>query len=235
MTLLGAIMREEYRRTRSGRRVFSNYINKEADYCDPDILIKAIDPYSGYNIKNGLLLIDEIHLAAMGRRAMNRVNVNLSMALTQIRKANLQLAFTSNSPWLVDKNVNRSVNFFIEPRRLGRGDTFLYAVHDWQGAFTFRPRRDRQWPPKFSEYDFLTAHHGVSWVYDRYFDMNFIHSAYHDPKARELIQRDEWGAFGYDIREDPLLERMVMPGFAQESRPQPEEEPPLFEDIGARL
>lgn len=102
LTLLG------YWHYLNGETVYSNYpVNF------PHVKIDSIKVLE--NAKDGVVLLDEVHLIADSRTAMRRQNRISSIILLKSRKRKLRFYMTSQRPDLIDRRVRDQVTFWLYP------------------------------------------------------------------------------------------------------------------------
>ncbi len=199
MTAVGAAMAAGYERDGQGKRVYANYIHKLAHVCDPDLVAHLTNPL-GTNIRDGLLLIDEIQESAAARKSLTRVNVSMGMVLTQLRKLNLEAIVTTQNAAQIDRWVLWQIDYFVEAEMWWNGKGINLYVHDWHGNIMHQ-RKKRYWPPMKEEADWMIPLEGTQWVFGQYFDQQRVNTAYVDEEVRALLADKEWGRFGFDPQE----------------------------------
>ena len=199
LTGMGAQMATWYENEHYGRRVYANYINLLADKCDSNLVQNILNPF-GPVIRNGLLLIDELQEVANARKSLTRQNFNLNNFLTQIRKDNLECAFTTQNAAMIDKNVLWQIDTFVEAKQYYGGNVLLFAVHDWNNNI-IESRRKRYFPPMWHEADWYIGWANTRFLFDFYFDQQRVQSEYLDPEIREMLANREWKRFGHPTDE----------------------------------
>lgn len=162
MVMTALMMKRRYAQKRMPFSIFSNFWVEGADRVSPN-LIDELMQFPAW-ARDGLVLIDEASSAFPGRRSLSSVNVEFSQFLTQIRKRNLEVCFTTQFPQVLDYQVLLQVDLFIRCENLGL-DVGL-GIYDWWGQWTGRDYRKR-WPPEVDTQDwnrrYVNAHlvHGL--------------------------------------------------------------------------
>lgn len=218
MTYLAAVMQERYRRSGKPSRVFSNYWTSFADLSTPFIFDAMLDPsHPQYGrIQRGLLCVDEIQTAAASRRAMAGINLSVSGLLTQIRKRQLEVLFTTQFPQVLDQQVLIQTDLFLECSLVAGGRGVQVLVHDFWGQWTGNNER-KPWPPRASFADWTRTYWGTDKMFGHYDTDEFIVSMYMDQDKRAAIMEKEWEAHGHTITPweepevAPLTEEVIAP------------------------
>lgn len=123
--LLTALLREDYD---NGLNIFSNY-----SLFFPKPRFKGQLPPQKRTFKdivtmpeelrNASVGLDELHIGADSRQSMNKSNLILSKLITQMRKRNLDVYYTTQRLNSIDKRLRQQTDFFIMVER-------VYCSHD---------------------------------------------------------------------------------------------------------
>lgn len=146
--LYRALIKEAAKRSKSKEppaRIYTNYINRWADFYDPDMLKYAIEGWlpNGVRVKGGLLALDELQQGGDKRRWNSRVNLALSNDLVgQLRKRPLHLAWSTQMAHHLESRVLERTNLFIMVNRRPWTHSYKFAVYDFNGIYT-KPRKYR--------------------------------------------------------------------------------------------
>lgn len=150
MSATADIQRKRYIQHEVPHQIFSNYWLDFADRVSPYLVDDLVQfPEWG---RNAFICLDEIGATFPSRRSMAGVNVNFSNFLTQIRKRNCEVHFTTQFPQVLDGQLLMQVDLFIRCRAVER-DHFgrVLAVelecHDYWGQWTGNDSR-KPWPPR---------------------------------------------------------------------------------------
>lgn len=101
------------------------------------------------SLKGAVVGIEELPTWISSKRAMATSNILVDNWMQQLRKRNLRISFTQQSPYMpqgildqVDAIIYSHDLFFspwAEESNLARGTSFYYWIYDKSGAFTHRP------------------------------------------------------------------------------------------------
>ncbi len=150
MSATAQIQRKRYIAANVNQQIFSNYWLDFADLVTPYLVDELIQfPPWG---KNAFITLDEIGATFPSRRAMAGVSVNFATWMTQIRKRNCEIQFTTQFPQVLDGQILLQVDLFIRCRavrrdRAGHVLSVLLECHDYWGQWTGNDAR-KPWPPR---------------------------------------------------------------------------------------
>ena len=92
-----------------GCKIYSNYnLNFKHEKIDIKKLLTMDD-----DLQNAVILLDEIHIFIDSRESMRKKNRLISYFITQSRKRNLILMFTTQQMHQIDKRLRTNCNYFI--------------------------------------------------------------------------------------------------------------------------
>ncbi len=202
MSTLARIMQRRFVKFRTGGRVLTNYWldflrrdanNKPIDLYSPILIDEAIE-YPSW-LRNAYMVLDEIQTAATGRRSMSRTNVGLSTFATQIRHRNVEMAFTTQFPQVLDYQLLLQVDLFISVDVAARNEwgiptALTFHIHDYWGQWTGRNYRKR-WPPPDDEADSVRTLTGVSQLIGHYSTKQLIAPTFSPFRDRLMDEEDE--------------------------------------------
>jgi DNA replication protein DnaC len=121
-----------YKYYKSGSTIFANYgllfPHKDIDYEK----IKALD----VEFQNSVLCLDEIHVFIDSRSSMSKVNKVVSYLITQSRKRNIILMYSTQHIGQVDLRLRSNTDYFISCKQIEQHRK-LYIVQSlvtWSGA-----------------------------------------------------------------------------------------------------
>ena len=128
-TLLATAFAEHYRTTQKSN-IYANYgLNisytplRMQDIADCE-----------FDFSNSVLIIDEIHLFMDSRQSSTKKNRIISYFITQSRKRNIVLIYTTQQSHQIDKRLRSNTDYFIKCENLTPGvkeDMFIrWTIHD---------------------------------------------------------------------------------------------------------
>ncbi len=123
-TLSACMMAYQY--GEAGYNVLHNGCLKFGELVKLDMLIDL-------KYRDSVILIDEAHSAFDSRRAMTLLNVEASNFLTQRRKQNVHLLYTTHYPTLIDNRLYRQTNLTISCKTNDEGHNVHWFVTDDHG------------------------------------------------------------------------------------------------------
>jgi hypothetical protein len=202
MSTLALIMQRRFMRYRTGGRIMTNYWldflrrdsdNKPIDLYSPILIDEAIE-YPSW-LRNAYMVLDEIQTAATGRRSMSRTNVGLSAFATQIRHRNVEMAFTTQFPQVLDYQLLLQVDLFISVDVATRDEwgiptALTFYIHDYWGQWTGLNHRKR-WPPPDDEADRVRMLTGVRRLIGHYSTKQIIAPTFSPFRDRLIDDEDE--------------------------------------------
>lgn len=202
MSALALIMQRRFVRYRTGGRIMTNYWldflrrdsnGKPIDLYSPMLIDEAIE-YPTW-LRNAYMVLDEIQTAATGRRSMSRTNVGLSTFATQIRHRNVEMAFTTQFPQVLDYQLLLQVDLFISVDIAARDEwgiptALTLHIHDYWGQWTGRNYRKR-WPPPDDEADDVRTFSGVNQLIGRYSTKQIIAPSFSPFRDRLVDDEDD--------------------------------------------
>jgi len=206
MTLYVGLYRSLIRRRRKGKnktdaKIYTNYINRWADYYDPDMLQYALNGYlpNGEKVTGGLLALDEIQQGGDRRRWNSKVNMALSNDLVgQLRKRPLHLAWTAQMMHHIESRVLERTNLFVMVNRKPGTHLYRFAVYDYNGMYT-KPRKYRL-PLTGDDASWYFQWHGTPLVYQAYRHDQQVASLYGgEEEYRNMLHREEEARLGERI------------------------------------
>jgi hypothetical protein len=211
LNALGDVMRRRYEARGFACKVYANFPTIDADVADPKIMQKVTN-WSNTEIRDGLLLADEVQGEAASVKWNTNTNFELVQTLTQIRKKMLENAFTTQYPRGIEKGLLEQVDYFVEVRKLGDGYGLVFAIHDWKDLLTERPRRYRPFPPFWWEADWYWVWFGTKQYFGHYATLGRQiprYMAAKNPELWERLTQEEWRRQGYalpPVEQDENLE-----------------------------
>lgn len=150
MTALAHWMRAAYKEKNQNTLVAANYQLRFADFKDPYIIdMLATFPDWGRDL---LLCVDEIGGQFSNRRSMTQVTLDFVNFLTQIRKRNVEMLFTTQFPQMVDYQVLLQVDLIVHCNVRAGGRVVDLFLHDYWGQWTGYMDK-KPWPPRILDYD----------------------------------------------------------------------------------
>ena len=203
MSALARIMQRRFMRYRTGGRIMTNYwldflrrhqeTNKPIDLYSPMLIDEAIE-YPSW-LRNAYMVLDEIQTAATGRRSMSRTNVGLSTFATQIRHRNVEMAFTTQFPQVLDYQLLLQVDLFVTVDIAARNQwgiptALTFYIHDYWGQWTGRNYR-KQWPPPDDQADSVRTFTGVSQLIGHYSTKQIIAPTFSPFRDRLVDDEDD--------------------------------------------
>ena len=202
MTYTGLIQHLRYQAVKSPMRVFSNYkvsfaynkAEKGAPWGgDPYLLDKLMEfPVWAHDC---YILVDEIGSAFPGRRSLASPNVLAAQLLTQIRKRDMELCFTTQFPQTLDQQVIQQIDLFVmceqfHYRKNGQWRQGIeLKVWDYWGQYTGDMRR-KWWPPYYEPFDWQMTYYNTDIVWPMFNTKEVISPLW--SKARENIIAQQW-------------------------------------------
>lgn len=203
MSALASMLQQRSRKAGSTMAVVSNYHLDFAAREDPYLLDELIEfPPWAYNL---LVNIDEVATAFGSRRSMANINVLFSSFLTQIRKRNIEVMFTTQFPQVVDQQVLMQVDLFVRCEAVNGARSVRMLIHDWWGQYTGDMSR-KPWPPVYGTEDAQVMAHRTDLVFGSYSTSEVIANV-NSKRRHELIEQ-QWdvaaaGDEGTELDETP--------------------------------
>jgi len=114
-TLLASALAYKY--FSQGSNIYANYGLK---FKHSPLMMSDISDFS-FDFSNALLVIDEIHLFMDSRQSATKTNRIISYFITQSRKRNLVLVYTTQQSNQVDKRLRNNTDYFIKCENLTPG------------------------------------------------------------------------------------------------------------------
>ena len=211
-TTMVDIMMKKYEASGFPGRIFSNYLirflRKSArgypiDYYNP-FLIDQVSDFPSW-LKDGFMVLDEVHSFASGRRALSRSNMDFSLFLTQIRHRNIECMWTTQFPQVLDPQALLQVDLFVRVNTIrryppnGRGDAFprimKLSIFDYWGVYTGKDYR-KPWPPQPKDVDATRYVLIPQWMAGQYDTSEIITSSYWSDAKRDQIVLQEQQRMG---------------------------------------
>ena len=122
-TLLALIGEDDYN---SGKLVITNfwvsYPHIEMSYSDIVLLPKVL--------QNATVLLDEMQVGAGSRTALKKTNQDINRFITQLRKRNIVLYYTTQKFKFVDKDVRDQTDYIITTERTDLENEYKVIVFD---------------------------------------------------------------------------------------------------------
>ena len=210
-TGLQAIQKARYKKDNLRFKVASNYWTEFADILHPDLVTWLnedgfYDPAAQYLY----VCIDEAGSQFSNRRALSKQNVDFMQTLTQIRKLNDEMIFTTQFPQWIDLPVLYQVDLFIlaeatERDMYGMPSSIDASVFDWWGQWTGNTKR-KMWPPQMEDVDWEFTLHNTNSLRGKYDDKQVIPPPW--AKNKNQIVRKQWGdrdmtdlGIGFEVNE----------------------------------
>tara|TARA_Y100000310_G_scaffold340407_2_gene436089 strand:+ start:555 stop:1538 length:984 start_codon:yes stop_codon:yes gene_type:complete len=187
MTALAKMMQDRAAEAKSGLGLVSNYFINFADKSDPYLLDELIEfPEWAYNL---LVSIDEVGSAFSARRSIANINVLFSSFLTQIRKRNIEVMFTTQFPQVIDQQVLMQVDLFIRCESVMGGRDVKMLIHDWWGQYTGDMSR-KPWPPVWGTHDEEIMAFRTNTMFGAYYTTEVVANV--GSKRRDELIEQQW-------------------------------------------
>lgn len=107
------MVKDAYRFFKMNWKVYHNFSMKFGEFIDTEDILK-IDKNS--EIRNCVLVIDEIQIYLDSRRSMKKINMDFSNFIQQIRKRGIILLTTTQYTNTVDLRLRQHIDVIAEPR-----------------------------------------------------------------------------------------------------------------------
>jgi hypothetical protein len=202
LTFLGQIFRDAYELHNVDAKVAANYNTTVANlgpehnpsqYCNPYI----VDDMMGFPpwADRLLVLIDEAAALFPRRRSTARVNVDFSTFMQQIRKRDVEVAFTTQFPGMLDDQLLVNIDLYCTvnmwPRHGWNAGKYIdIMIWDWHGQFTGRftkPRIPPDGPPTWRR-----RLHNANKIFGQYNTKEVIGPLWATDHQRESMARQHW-------------------------------------------
>jgi hypothetical protein len=207
MTWMGGFQKQAFKELGSKNQIASNYWTSYSHRLDPNLINwlntdGMFDPAA----RNLYCLVDEVGSQFANRRSMAQANVDFSQVLTQIRKLNTEMVFTTQFPQWVDMMVLFQVDLFIMMDGYNRTvegvpNTIDMYVFDYWGQWTGDMRR-KHWPPQMDDVDWQFTIHEAAFIKDQYRTNQIVPPAWY--KKKDQVVKSMWGE-EYVEADDPML------------------------------
>jgi hypothetical protein len=199
MTALAKLMWARYKSQKKHREIMTNYWT-DFSRSDPYI-IDRLNDFPAW-ARDGMLCIDEVSTAFPSARAMANINLLFTNFLTQIRKRDVEVMFTTQFPSTVSHGLLMQVDLFVlcEKVQGGRG-VKLYCFDywgQWSGKFW-----KKRWPPLKEEADWSWTLHNTDRIWNSYSTGEVIASMYSE--TRDDVIAENWD-FGNPADELPNID-----------------------------
>lgn len=106
------MVKDGYQFYKNGYKILRNFSCEFGDYISNEEIVE-LDKES--NIKNAVLMIDEIQIFFDSRRSGRKQNLNFSNFVQQIRKRNIHLLCTTQYANTVDLRLKQHLDFIARP------------------------------------------------------------------------------------------------------------------------
>lgn len=183
MTAIGKIMAERYGRRNLKNKVFSNYWT-DFSHSDP-YLVDKLNNFPEW-AEDGIIMIDEVSSAFPSTRSMANVNVLFTNFLTQIRKRNMEIMFTTQFPSTVSHALLMQVDLFLLTEKIQGGRGIRFYVFDYWGQWTGKFNKKR-WPPEKEEADWSWTLHNTDRIFGSY-NTSEVVAAIHSDSRDDIIE-----------------------------------------------
>ncbi len=195
LTALGAFFGRNYRAQGLSVKIGANYNTTVADpnYRDPYLLneIVGFAPWA----KDMLVLVDEAATAFNRRKWQSNDTTNFSTFLQQIRKRDIEMAFTTQFPWFLDDQMLMNVDLYASvhmwPRKGPYKGRFVdVSIWDWHGQWTGYRTKTRippNGPPTWRR-----RFHNVNTMFGRFNTKEVIAQMWASDGARDQIVGQYW-------------------------------------------
>jgi DNA helicase HerA-like ATPase len=111
-TLFATALARHYHK--NGSTIYANFGLK---FPFKPLTMKEISDFN-FDFNNSVLIIDEIHLNIDSRSSMSRKNKIISYFITQSRKRNIILIYTTQNAHQIDKRLRTNTDYIIQCRNL---------------------------------------------------------------------------------------------------------------------
>ncbi len=193
MSAIADVQKERFEYYKTGQRVGANYWLECADILNPQLV-------EWFN-SDGLLdsrsrrmwaCVDEATSQFMNRRSMSAVNVDFSQILTQIRKLETCMTFTTQFPQWVDIAILYQIDLFMLMEANYDASIIDCYVFDWWGQLTGNMNR-KAWPPQMSDVDWQVTLYNTDYMFNRYRTDQIVPPAwFKGPRKQDVINK-QWG------------------------------------------
>lgn len=106
------MVKDAYKFKQEGYRILTNLDMSFGEFISNEEILR-LDKES--NIKNAVILIDEIQIFFDNRRSMKKTNIDFSNFVQQIRKRNVNILCTSQYSNTIDKRLLQHLDFIALP------------------------------------------------------------------------------------------------------------------------
>ena len=193
MTYLGAFQKARYKHLGLPNLIGSNYWNEFADILNPELVPwfnteGLFDPRA----RRMYATVDEAGSQFANRRSLSQVNVDFMQVLTQIRKLETEMVFTTQFPQWIDMGVLYQIDLFIGmdmDMDANGGVDLNMAVWDWWGQWTGRNQR-KIWPPQDSDIDWECTLVDADQMFGKYLTNQIIPPVW--AKNRKQVIVSQW-------------------------------------------
>jgi len=186
MTAIAKLMAERYRTRGLKNTVLSNYWT-DFSHSDP-YLIDRLNDFPSW-ARDGVIAIDEVASAFPSVRSMAGVNVMFTNFLTQIRKRNMEILFTTQFPSTVSHSLLMQVDLFVLCEKIQGGRGVKLFCFDYWGQWTGKFWKKR-WPPLKEEADWSWTLHNTDRVWGSYNTSEVVASIHSD--SRDDVISEAW-------------------------------------------
>ena len=208
MTATAHIQMKRYIQHGVDHQIFANYWVDFADRVSP-YLVDDLVQFPPWGQKANINL-DEVGATFPSRRSMAGVSVNFSNFLTQIRKRDCEVNFTTQFPQVLDQQLLMQVDLFIRARAaakdyFGRVLSVELECHDYWGQWTGNDSR-KPWPPRPEYADWFLRYDRLNRMWDHY-NTNQVTPPYWVANRDAIIERQGWQRDTPSLSEgDPVAE-----------------------------
>jgi len=132
-----------------GWKVFDNYGVKFADATHDNIL-EYVSNFPE-RLQKCVLLIDEQHAVAPGKRAMSSLSLMFALFLEQIRKRNVHLFYTAQNPSRILREILWQTDVGVRCKSSAKGQSIQLSLYDMHGEWTDPDDEEDfvpEWPPQ---------------------------------------------------------------------------------------
>ena len=189
MSTVAKYQQLRYRHNNVKMQIMANYHLEFADRASPYI-VNDMASYPDW-ARDAILCIDEVGSQFPSRRSLAGVNLNFANFLTQVRKRNVEVMFTTQFPQVVDQLVLLQCDLFVECDVDRSGRTLDLYIHDWWGQWTGKTQR-KPWPPDSDAYDEMRTIYNPKQMFGSYRTSEVI-AAQWDKRRDETIRTEGWG------------------------------------------
>lgn len=190
-----------WQRDGSRHQTFTNFWSTLSDNWlygpDPDLISNMLEQPDA--IKDADIGLHELQMTSPRRRAMNRVNVDLGMMLTQRRKRGLDMWADTQFPQVMDTWILLQIDLFMRCATYDGGHSLYVRAYDYWGLWT-RDDRRKPWPIPAEMFDWHYWIHNPSRIFGHYNTKEEANPIWLTNRA-ELLER-EYGSMGSDLTHD---------------------------------